>query len=314
VTQGGFGAAPPEPQRLRPLGVGESLDVAINLYRRNAVAAWKIVACIIVPVAAINQVITALTLPSEAFVHNGLLYTPTGQLSTPAGAVIASIVLSVVAIFLASAALAISFVDAYVEQPLDWVASIRAAATRLVSLVWLAALLIVLIGLGLIALILPGVFLLVVWSVSIPALMFEHLRGFKALGRSFDLVRGRWWATFARLLVAIIMVAVVTFVIELLVSELAKGLKIGTVGLWFGFNWLSGVLSALISYPFLAAVIAVIYIDLRIRKEALDIELLASGFAGPGSAPAAEPPISSSLDGPVAEPEPPSTFPPSTAG
>ena len=70
-----------------------------------------------------------------------------------------------------------------------------------------------LVGLGFIALILPGIWLVMVWSVAVPALMFEHVGGFKALGRSFDLVRGRWWATFAALLVAVIMLFVVLFVV-----------------------------------------------------------------------------------------------------
>ena len=182
---------------------------------------------------------------------------------------------------------AISLVDAYVGQPIDWVASIREAGGRLGALLWLAILWAVLVFAGLIAFILPGIWLIVVWSVSVPALMFEHVGSFKALGRSFDLVRNRWWATFAEMLVAIIMVAIVTFVIGFVITEITKGLEVGSIGGWLAFSWLSSVLSGLITFPFVSAVIAVIYIDLRVRKEALDIELLASasrGSAGAGGA------------------------------
>jgi hypothetical protein len=288
-TPGGFGPVQSgtyagSGEGLRPLRVGEVLDAAIKLYRRNAVDLWKIVACVVVPVLLIRTIIVGVTLPSDSFVHNGLLYTPSGQISVPVGAGIAGAVLSVVAALIASGALAISLVDAYVGQPLDWVASIREAGGRLGSLLWLAILWAVLVFVGLIAFILPGIWLIVVWSVSVPALMFEHVGGLKALGRSFDLVRNRWWATFAEVLVAIIMVAIVTLVIGFVVTEITKGLKIGSIGVWLAFSWLGSVLSGLITFPFVSAVIAVIYIDLRVRKEALDIELLASasrGSAGP---------------------------------
>jgi hypothetical protein len=215
---------------LRPLRVGEVLDAAIKLYRRNAVDLWKIVACVVVPVLLIRTLIVGVTLPSDSFVHNGLLYTPTGRISVPVGAGIAGAVLSVVAALIASGALAISLVDAYVGEPIDWVASIREAGGRLGSLLWLAILWAVLVVVGLIAFVLPGIWLIVVWSVSVPALMFEHVGGFKALGRSFDLVRNRWWATFAEVLVAIIMVAIVTLVIGFVITEITKGLKIGSIG------------------------------------------------------------------------------------
>jgi hypothetical protein len=283
VTGGGAGV--PSPAReLRPLGVGDVLDAAVKLYTRNAVSMWKIVACVVVPVSLINQIIVGASLPSGAYVYHGTLYTPTGQLSTPAAGVIAGIVLSIVAVLIANGALSLSLVDAYIGQPLDWVASLRAAGSRLGSLLWLAILWTVLVIVGFIAIILPGIWLLVVWSVGIPALMFEHLGGFKALGRSFDLVRGRWWATFAELLVAIIMLVLVSLVLGLILGAIEKGLKVDSIGLWLAFNWLIALFSDLVSYPFIAAVIAVIYIDLRVRKEALDLELLAGGLGSPSSA------------------------------
>ena len=84
--------------------------------------------------------------------------------------------------------------------------------------------------------------------------------------------------------------------------------------------------------PFIVAALITIYIDLRVRKEALDIELLASGFGEPGStvpphaglsaqvsvspqASVAPPPPSSGLERPddphggLPPPEPP-TWPP----
>ena len=52
---------------LRPLGVGETLDTAIKLYRNNAVALWKVVAIIIVPLQVIDVIVRRVTLPSDVF-------------------------------------------------------------------------------------------------------------------------------------------------------------------------------------------------------------------------------------------------------
>ena len=45
----------------------------------------------------------------------------------------------------------------------------------------------------------PLIWLGVAWSVAFPALLFEKIGPFKALGRSYRLIQGRWWATFALL-------------------------------------------------------------------------------------------------------------------
>jgi hypothetical protein len=288
LSEGAFTGGGDGPSRsLRPLGVGEILDASIKLYTRNTVTMWKIVAVVIIPVSIVNQIVIGSSLPSGAFVSGGTLYTPTGTLGTPAAGIVVELALGVLSVLVVNGSLALCLVDAYVDKPLDWRQSLVAALSRLGSLVWLSILYAVLVGLGFIALILPGIWLMTVWSVAVPALMFEHVGGLKALGRSFDLVRGRWWATFAELLVAVIMLLVVLFVVGLIFRGIESGLSVGSTGLWLALNGISTIVGALIVYPFIAAVIAVVYIDLRVRKEALDLELLAGGLGPTAPAPAA---------------------------
>jgi hypothetical protein len=194
----------------------------------------------------------------------------------------------VLASLIVNGALALCLVDAFIGKPLDWRDALREAANRLGSLLWLAILFSVLVTLAFIAVVLPGIWLITMWSVCVPALMFEQVGGFKALGRSFDLVRGRWWATFAALLVAVIMLFIVLFVVGLIFRGIQSGLSVGSTGLWLALNAISGIVADLIALPFIGAVIAVLYINLRVRKEALDLELLA-GRMGPGSPAQAAP-------------------------
>jgi hypothetical protein len=280
VMPGAFtgGDAESSARQLRPLGVGEVLDAAIKLYARNARTLWRVVAVVIVPLVLIQQIVIGASLPSGAFVHNGALYTPTGSLGTPAAGETAEIALAVLAALIVNGALALCLVDAYVGRPLDWRESLQAAADRLGSLLLLSILYGALVVLAFIVLILPGIWLSVIWCVAVPALMFEQVSGFKALERSFELVRGRWWATFAELLVTGIMLFIVLVVVGLIFGGIESGLDVSSTGPWFVLNGLSAVLSDLIVYPFIGSVIAVVYIDQRVRKEALDIDRLAGAL------------------------------------
>lgn len=275
----GGGAEPPRPP-LRPLRIGGVLDAAIRLYARHAASMWTIVAAVIVPLAVIQELLIGASLPHGAFVHNGVLYTPTGQLSTPALGRTAEIALGIIAPLLVNGALALFLVDAYLGQPLDWVRSLRTAGERLGGLLWVAIIYGLLVFLGFILLIVPGIWLAVTWSVAIPALMFEGVGGIEALRRSFGLVRGRWWPTFGALLVSVIMLVVVLLVVGLIFGAIESGLGVRSTVLWLIINAVSTIVSNLIAYPFIAGIIAVLYIDLRVRKEGFDPERAAAGPHG----------------------------------
>ena len=49
--------------------------------------------------------------------------------------------------------------------------------------------------------IIPGIFLSVVWSFYLQALVLDNCKGIKSLGYSRELVKGRWWRTFLYIIV-----------------------------------------------------------------------------------------------------------------
>lgn len=79
------------------------------------------------------------------------------------------------------------------------------AFTPLFAAVVLAA---VGIAIGLLALIVPGVFLAVRWFFVPQAVVIDGARGADALRRSGDLVQGFWWRTFGLVLLANIAIAI----------------------------------------------------------------------------------------------------------
>jgi hypothetical protein len=289
VTPGGFdstGGSEVTAPRLRPLGIGETLDVAIKLYRNNAMTLWKVVALVIVPIEIIEVIVRRLALPSDVFVYKGSLYTFTTGGSSGTSSTVALIVIAFAGLLgqLLSTGAAFKVVtDAYLGRAPDWRESLAFARHRLLSLLWLGIIVTVLVVIGFILIVIPGVWLLVATCVSVPVLMLEGLTGFKAMTRSMQLVDTRWWATFARVLVAFLLYGVITFVIGAIVGGLTDAFNVTSVTLWVAIDGVLRGLVIILMTPFIAAVITVIYIDLRVRKEALDLELLAQHFGGPGS-------------------------------
>jgi hypothetical protein len=66
------------------------------------------------------------------------------------------------------------------------------------------------VGIGFILLIIPGLFLLVIWSVVAPVTVLERPGVFEAFGRSRALVRGNGWNVFGVIVLVFLVVAVVS--------------------------------------------------------------------------------------------------------
>ncbi len=106
-----------------------------------------------------------------------------------------------------------------------------------------------------------------------PALVLEEKGVGAALRRSFALTRNRWWRLFGIYVTAMIVVGIAAAVIAAPLSFIAVAVTdIGS--LWYQFTIvLSRVITNTITVPFSAAVIALLYIDTRMRSEGLDITL-----------------------------------------
>jgi hypothetical protein len=159
---------------------------------------------------------------------------------------------------------------------------LRFGYARLRSLLWLTLIHTVILGLAFLACLVPGIWLYAAWSVAVPALLIEGTRGFKALGRSFDLVRGRWWPTAGTILLAnLLVVAVRTGFTIVLLPLTAVGAFSGNGFVSALANGVATAAATVLTIPFVAAVIAVLYFDLRVRKEGFDLQMLAMRIGAP---------------------------------
>ncbi|MFE0476826.1 glycerophosphoryl diester phosphodiesterase membrane domain-containing protein [Streptomyces sp. NPDC058947] len=154
------------------------------------------------------------------------------------------------------------------------------------------------IGAGIVAL-----WLMIRFSLASPALMLEKQGIKKAMSRSTKLVRGTWWRIFGIQLLATIIANVVASIIVIPFTFLAGALSgdgitgwlnsgVGSLGWTFLIvSGIGSVIGSMITFPITAGVTVLLYIDQRIRREALDLELArAAGVQGYGpTAPGATP-------------------------
>ncbi|WP_225638877.1 glycerophosphoryl diester phosphodiesterase membrane domain-containing protein [Streptomyces solaniscabiei] len=150
-------------------------------------------------------------------------------------------------------------------------------------------------ALGFLAGALVAVWLMVRFSLASPALMLEKQGIKKAMGRSTKLVNGSWWRVFGIQLLATVIANIVasiivipfTFLAAALSGDGVSGFLEGGGDLGWTFLVISGVgsvIGSMITFPITAGVTVLLYIDQRIRREALDLELArAAGIQGPGS-------------------------------
>ena len=95
--------------------------------------------------------------------------------------------------------------SAYLSGDPDWKESLRFALAHAESLIWLAILTFLGLIVGFLLCVAPAVYLYAAWAVATPVLLIEGLKGTKALGRSRQLVKGRWGPTFLVIVIGAIL-------------------------------------------------------------------------------------------------------------
>ncbi|MEU3949224.1 hypothetical protein [Streptomyces sp. NPDC029526] len=148
--------------------------------------------------------------------------------------------------------------------------------------------------LGLLAAAVVAVWLMVRFSLASAVLMLEKQGVLKALTRSAKLVRGAWWRVFGIQLLAMIIASIVASIIVIPFTAVASAFGEGGVNGFLegsgGFGWtflvitgIGSVIGSTITFPITAGVTVLLYVDQRIRREALDLELArAAGLPGQG--------------------------------
>jgi hypothetical protein len=267
---------------LRPLSVGEILDGSFTAIRRYPRAVLGLSASI----AAIQQLLGFVVdistggFASPTTSRLTALGTVSGVITVLINAVLATVLVGMLTLVIGDAVIARS-------APLRTVwARLRPLMWRLLLASFLAA---ILPWLGLIALIVGGVLLWVALAFTTPALVLERLTVRRALRRSWRLAMASFWRVLGIRLLATVLAGVLGGILAIpgtIIAFLstANSFESGDAGLGLGAEIairLSSFLANAITLPFVAGVVALLYIDCRMRTEALDVTLARAAAENP---------------------------------
>lgn len=258
------------PLPLRQMGIGEMIDAAVKLYRRDFLALIGIVAIVLVPVTFAQVWVTQMMLGPAATV-------PTEEAAIQllvVGLIFFAVQFLIVQPFLV-AAVARAAADAYQGEDVSIERTYRYALSRLPAILWITVLTTVVTLIGFILLIIPGIIAFVRLALTPPVLVVEDVRGTKALRRSWNLTKGNFWRLLALLLLSTLIATVGVLIITIPTEVVA--LMLGPGG--WPVSALGTTLATVLITPFSMLIIVLFYFDMRIRKEGFDIEVMAQELA-----------------------------------
>jgi membrane-anchored glycerophosphoryl diester phosphodiesterase (GDPDase) len=147
-------------------------------------------------------------------------------------------------------------------------AELAIALRRVPALAVLMILNMIVVGVGVLLLVIPGLYLLVALWMAMPLLILEGSGPIDAMKSSLRLVRGNWWRTLAMLLVMIaiyfVFIVLGIFIVAMAV-QLERGADIAVVTATSTVFAIS--LGAFIG-PLFAAVMLAVLGDLQVRRAA----------------------------------------------
>jgi hypothetical protein len=131
--------------------------------------------------------------------------------------------------------------------------SMQVGLRRFFPILGLAFCMALLGGLGFVLLIVPGLFLLTIWAVGVPAIVVERAGVIEAFGRSHQLVRGHGWTVFGAIVVAFLILWGLGF--AAIVIGAAIGDAAGAIIL--------AIIVNILAAPFAALISSVLFFELR---------------------------------------------------
>jgi hypothetical protein len=273
---------------LRPLSLGEILDRTFSLYRRNFLLFVGITAIPQILVLGFKLISLFITGPAKGprAVNPGL------AVFGFAGIVIGAVVYFIAYLYTQGGTVfAVS--DLYLARPTSIGAALgrmRGEAGNLFGVLFLNGLA---IGAGLILLIIPGIYLACRLLVCVPAALLENLGARDSLSRSYNLTKdfaGRS-LVINILYIALLYGALLLFAFPFLFAVGLSAKDPAMVVTWSALSQVGETIATILVTPILTIATTVFYYDLRVRKEAFDLQMMMNPDGSVSPAGAAVPTV-----------------------
>jgi hypothetical protein len=275
----------PVPLRLRPLEIGDVLDEIFRMYRRHFLLFAGISVAFSIPLAAVagfGYFALFSDLANVAASNNPpdlASFGPT-LLGLGAGALIN---LAVTPLLYGAVSYAVC--EAALGRPVTWWSAIRGSFRRYLHL---AGFFILIALMGILFCLFPlWIWILVGWVAVLPVMFIENTGLVASMGRSWRLVQGRWWRTFFIVLLVGALYYVVSIALQafLYLGQVLLSIFLSpfvALAIYEG----GAILVSAVLIPIFQIAQVLLYFDLRVRKEALDLFQQAQRLVATPPAPA----------------------------
>lgn len=259
---------------------GEIIDAAVKLY----FARWRtfipLAAVFMVPFAAVSAI--ASTASFSQLDQSSVDPEAIPSASELAGAFAPIVLIGLLSLLifpLVTGATAWAAAQFYLGENPSVERIIKAALSKFGALVLVSILTGVLAVAGFILLVIPGIIVIVRLLLASPAVMVEDNSATDAMRRSWRLVKGFFWKTLGVSLLTTLIGGIVQGVFDIPFNVYVQYL-------YEQQNWAAAAvvafigtsISATLVTPFGAIVYVLLYFDLRIRKEGMDLSLMAENL------------------------------------
>lgn len=277
--------------QLRPLSIGEVLDGAFTIYRRQFASLFLTALVPQLPLLALFSV-------WYGFLSFAGAAGPASEPSTAAVATmgISAVILVPLAMFgyvITIGAVTFQTARAYTGAPVTTKEALRRGLSCSLPLVGAYFVVGFLAFLGFFALIIGAIIVMLGAFAVAPAVVLERRGPTEAMSRSWALAKGAWGEVFLLGFIASMIaglpgfaVNMVTTVVGLLIAGNDPGMMMAAQGV----GQVLGQVARTVTLPFSLGATVLLYYDRRVRTEALDVQMMAESLA---TAPAMETPAPS---------------------
>ncbi|HKW26705.1 MAG TPA: glycerophosphoryl diester phosphodiesterase membrane domain-containing protein [Terriglobales bacterium] len=305
---------------LQPLNLGELLDRMFSLYRKNFLLFFGIMLLPSLLAMASGILMAVFRSPMVTSKAGTPVVNPAIIASAMGGFVVAMVAYWIVyAIALGASTFAVS--DVYLGRTATIAASYRRIRGRIWRLFWLMFLvslrvfgvfMLLMLGLALFIPLLGGrgsaagivialmmlvlfpvafglsIWLMLRYSVCIPSMVLEDLHAGQAIRRSAQLMKGNYLRCFLLLMLTVVItyVSLTIFQGPFYIAMILTA-RHGQIAIWLlSLSSVFGALGGALSAPLIMIGLVLLYYDIRVRKEAFDLQLMMSLVDHGGAQPA----------------------------
>jgi len=270
---------------LRPLSLGEILDRTFTLYRRHFLLFLGLSGIPQVLVLALGLAQTMYTpmypqIPATGF----RMFSATNLIF-----MLVTLLVTMVAYLLSQGGTVLAVSEIYLGRPTTVGESLRRVWDEIGTMFGVVFLNGLAVGVGFILLIIPGIYLMCRLLVAVPAALIEKRGAVESLERSFGLTRDNAGRAFLIMLLS----AVITYAADMLFTfPFGVGIALSMrdysmLRTWTAMSQIGGTVGSILTVPVLLIATSVFYYDLRVRKEAFDLQIMLNpeSQAGPRMGP-----------------------------